>query len=391
MLRPAFFTTSLAALALVIADVHPASAQEPTRALEQPDATFPESFSFIAGLREFSDGRVLIADPLEQRLVIINMTAGTAEAIGRLGQGPGEYRQPDELFALSGDSTLLLDLGNARLSVITPELEFGETMPVASSTSGEGMGMLIILPNGVDSSGGIYFQPIGGRMRGGVPDSAIVALFDPASASVDSIATFKIADLERTASGSANNRSMVLRPVPLSPSDSWTVARDGRVAMVRSGDYHVEWIERDGSVIAGRPVSYRAVPVGRAEKEAWLEASAGRGVNVMMSVDNGERRMSFSRGGSSGQQPDIDSMKWPETMPPFVESEIYVTHEGDVWVERSMPAAAPVHIDIFGADANWKRQITLPAGREIVGFGARVVYLARTDDLGLQWLERYTY
>ena len=60
-----------------------AEAQVPERNLTA-DAGFPEAFGMVGGLR---DGRILVADPLSQALMVIDLQAGTAETIGRVGAG----------------------------------------------------------------------------------------------------------------------------------------------------------------------------------------------------------------------------------------------------------------------------------------------------------------
>ena len=56
-------------------------------------------------------------------LFVVDMDAGTRAQVGAEGQGPEEYRQPDAVWPLPGDSTLLVDLGNGRLVVLGPDLE----------------------------------------------------------------------------------------------------------------------------------------------------------------------------------------------------------------------------------------------------------------------------
>ncbi|MDH3223997.1 MAG: 6-bladed beta-propeller, partial [Gemmatimonadota bacterium] len=63
--------------------------------MESPDAVFAESFSVIQTVRELPDGRVLVADPLGQALVVIDFERQAGDTLGRVGQGPAEYRQPD--------------------------------------------------------------------------------------------------------------------------------------------------------------------------------------------------------------------------------------------------------------------------------------------------------
>ena len=117
----------LMATGVALPVVSPAAAQTVT-VLTTADASFPESFSTVRGLRELPDGRVLIADGLGQVLVIVDLDAGTVDTVGRVGGGPREYRMPDRLFALPGDSILLVDLGNGRLTVLDPDLEFGRNL-----------------------------------------------------------------------------------------------------------------------------------------------------------------------------------------------------------------------------------------------------------------------
>ncbi|HSL82924.1 MAG TPA: 6-bladed beta-propeller, partial [Thermoanaerobaculia bacterium] len=106
--------TPFALLAILGLSQEPAQAQgapEPIR-LGAPTATFPEDFGAIQTVRELPDGRVLVADPLSKAVYLVDLAGGRRTVIGREGQGPGEYRQPDAVWPLPGDSTLLVDLGN---------------------------------------------------------------------------------------------------------------------------------------------------------------------------------------------------------------------------------------------------------------------------------------
>lgn len=362
-------------------------AQVATRELER-EAAFPDSYSLISGIRELPDGRLLLADPLGQALAIVDLDAGTADTIGGVGAGPDEYRQPDGVFALPGDSTLLVDLGNGRLVVVHPNLEFGETYPIGQGDfrPGAGGGLTIVLPRVVDERGRVYVQQ---QPRPGQPrDSAYVLRWDRAGEEFERVARVKLQDTEEQSSGGARNRSVTIRPVPYSAQDSWTVAPDGRIAVVRATPYHVEWINpTTGAVTSGPEVPFDPVRVRDPEKEEYVDAASSNGLAVSIGVDNGVPRMSFARGG--GQRPETDGYTWPDHKPPFVANRAWVTPEGDLWVERSVAADAPREFDVFGPDARLKERVTLPAGRRVVGFGAATVYVASRDEFDLEWLERY--
>jgi hypothetical protein len=344
--------------------------------------SFPESFGYLSNVRELSDGRVMVADPLGQVLVVVDLQAGTADTLGRVGGGPEEYRQPDAVFALPGDSTLLVDLGNARLTVVDPALAFGQTY---SATQGAGQAMVLVLPRFVDARGNPYFlqQSFG---RGGMPDSATVMRFDRLSGESEAIARVKLPEIEETGGGGAR----MIRMRPLSPRDDWAVAQDGRVAVVSAADYSVTWIHPDGRVVTGPPNQYRPVRVGEAEKELWSGAMMRSGLSVGMQVStSGERNVSLSRGGGGGPQSPFDSADWPDVAPAFRYGGAVIAPNGDLWVERYVPSGEDPLFDVFDGEGRKRGELRFPAGRQVVGFGDGTVYLARIDEDDLQWLECY--
>src|SRR5690242_3721427 len=78
-------------------------AQQPV-VLGKPDAEFAEPFTLIRTIRELSDGRVLVVDPRDRIVQLVDFRSGTATKVGRTGAGPGEYGLPDRIIALPGDS-----------------------------------------------------------------------------------------------------------------------------------------------------------------------------------------------------------------------------------------------------------------------------------------------
>lgn len=378
-----FFAKTVAPLwaaALVLcANPAPAQAQQAVRL--SPAGSYPESFGYMNWVRELPDGRVMVADALGQVLVVADLDRGRADTLGSVGSGPKEYRQPDAVYALPGDSTLLLDLGNARLTVIAPDGTFGQTYPI---TQGDLQGMTIILPRAVDHAGNIYYLQEMGRLAGGSRDSATVTRFDRASGQSTPVGRVKLPELVE--SGGPNARMIGMKP--LSPRDDWAVAPDGRVAFVRSVDYSVRWVGPDGSAVTGLANAFKPVKVGEAEREEWQSDQARAGVNVSIAAtSDGSRSMSFRRGGGRGPQPPTG--EWPGEAPAFRYGRSIVSPAGDLWVERYVPAGQQPVIDVFDGSGKKTGEVRLPVGCRVVGFGRGTVYLARTDQDDLQWLERY--
>lgn len=374
---------AVALAAEVAALVSPAAAisQEVT-SLEDPAAAYAEPFSLIGGIRELEDGRVLVSDALEEKLYVLDPELQGAETISRKGQGPDEYRQPDALFAWPGDSTLMVDLGNGRMTVIGSDYEFGRTVPVVQQ---EAMGLQIIIPEGVDGAGYLYYEPRGDGM---IRDSAdIVRWRSDSEVEAEPVVRVKLRDVTERTSGGANEMRQEVRPVPLSPEDGWSVGPDGSVAVVRAGDYHVDWVRPDGSVVSGSPVAFDPVSVKTADKEAWAEDLAANGMMMMVSNENGRMNARMRRGG--GRTPGVDGFEWPEVKPPFAPESVRVDPAGYVWVERHVPAGESPVLDVFDGEGARVASVAIPVRSSLRAFGDGTLYVTRRDELGFQWLERY--
>lgn len=388
------FLAALFAGVPAFALVLPASATAQV-VLDTPDDRFPEDFGSIQTVRELPDGRVLVADPLGRALYALDMEVGTRTVVGRQGQGPDEYMQPDAVWPLPADSTLLVDLGNGRLVALGPELAFGATMPIAlgDPRPGAGSPFTLALPQGIDGGGRIYARAlgVGGGPGGSLPDSGAVLRIDRSTRAADTAATVKLQDRVRRESGGADERNVAIEAVPLSPEDGWGVAPDGSVVVARAGAARVDWIAPDGAVTRGRPILHDPVRIGTPEKEEWLLAQgrSGGGVGVAVSVENGAVSTQLSRGGGGGRQRDIDQYSWPERMAPFRSGRVLVDSAGRAWVGRSVEAGEASTYDIFDRAGDRVETVHLLPGARVVGFGREHVYVVTFDDFDLAYLERH--
>jgi len=359
--------------------------------LTEAEAAYAESFAVVRTVRELDDGRVLVADPLGHVVVRLDLDAGTADTVGSVGEGPAEYRQPDAVWPLPGGRTLLVDLGNGRLTVLEPELEFGETRPYAMGdvTQGE---LVMALPHAVDGRGRLYFRDLSGMGSGA--DSAEVLRLDLDSEALDPVGRVKLPDVTRRESGGPNNRNIQVTQVPLSPADAWGVAGDGRLVVARAGDYHMDWIAEDGSVTGGPPVPYEPVRIGAAEKREWrdLQSESGGGLGVEVGIANGAVSVRVSRGGASQDDDEaLERHPWPEVKPAFFGGTVpvLVDGRGRAWVRRHREAGKLPRYDVFGGSGEREVAVELPAGRRVAGFGDGGLYAVRMDAHGRQFLERY--
>jgi hypothetical protein len=354
------------------------------RRLTTAEARFPHTFSSIRGVRELPDGRVLVADGIDEVVMVADLKTGRSETLGRVGQGPGEYKSPDALYPLPDGGTLLVDLGNGRLNYLGADNKYRESIPIAQ---GNVPRLSIVIPRGVDRQGRLYFQPAIGGPRGEIPDSATIVRWNREQSRFDSVARVKLPEMNTRSSGDANNQRVSQRPRPYPLQDAWNVGPAGQVAIARAGEYRVDWVTADGRLVKGRPVTVTPVPVRDADKRDWV-AEQANGIRVSVQNVNGQMSMGFSRGGGDDAEEDaIAATEWPAAKPAF--SGVWVSPAGEAWVERSVPAGTPRMFDVFDGTGALKQRVILPAGRRLVGFGNGVVYLRQADESDLQYLERY--
>ncbi len=179
------------------------------------------------------------------------------------------------------------------------------------------------------------------------------------------------------------------------PYDDWAVGSDGRVAVIRANGYSVDWYFPDGRVVQGPTNEAEAFPMGLPEKEAALEHANANGIHSYAEYsEEGTQNLRMSRGFPAGAFPGIDGLAWPENLPVFRVGETLVSPRGEVWVHRMMPAGGPGRIEVFDEQGIRVGFIELLPRSRVIGFGegtdaGSIAYLARTDDVGLIWLERY--
>lgn len=331
---------------------NPAVAKQvvPERTLEIAD-TFSEPFSRIRGVRELTDGKLLVADQTEVAVYLVDFTTGRRTHVGREGGGPNEYGMPTGLSWFPGDSSLLYDVQNSRIAVLTPDGNVASTFP--NRQFGFFMGGM-----SADTNGSVYFDS-----RVGSEPRPVLRWHRPTN-SLDTLT--QLAPAERF---QVDGRQWT---VPWSVGDAWAVDRAGRLFVVRRDPYRVVVIDRDGTT-REVVVDYAPFEVSAADRDAW---------NARPPV------ATVSTGGARPQLPR--NWPFPEHFPPFVFRGAHTSPDGRLWVERqqSLEDTSPL-LDVFDREGRLLERIRLPAGRSVVGFGLGTVYATREDDVGLLWLERY--
>jgi hypothetical protein len=363
------------------------TAQNPSvRKLLRPQAEFAEPFTDVTAVRELSDGRVIVVDGRELTVKVIDFATGAAAVVGRNGDGPGEFRWPSRLFAISGDSTLLHDAAGGRLMIIQPDGKPGAFYDPNTIETDSGLARVRRF-NLRFSDGRRYLygeaQPIkvgpGGTME--LADHAAIERLEFSTKKRDTVGFWPVRK-------DANARLVPGVGVLTQPRmdawpvwEHWLISPAGRIAFVFPDPYRVDFVDVGGRVVQGTPIPYDRVRVDDALKK---EHEAERSAPAMV--------MRYNRGGGSNMEvmrrPYQPPKQWPEFLPPYRGSGQF-SPDGLIWINRMTAAGRPPLYDIIDGNGRLFEQVELPPRTKLVGFGARSVYLVKLDEDDLQHLQRY--
>lgn len=404
-------------LALLAALPLAAAAQSAPRTLPAPNATFEQPFSQVAGLRELANGKVIVADGRDKIVSLVDLAANSATKIGREGSGPAEFGLPARLFTAPRDTTLLWDPLNSRYLVIGPDGKPATTFmietapPAPVRPPGGGAALAGGPPGGfrtggmstartADARGRLYAEssPISINAEGQPvsADSVAITRYDRVTKRLDSLAWVRTPKNNSQVSGSQGNMNIRIGGAnPLAPRDEWTVFPDGRVAIVRASDYHVDWVLANGQRKSSPAIRFAPIRMGDADKreEEALRVKA-RANQMMITMSNGPEgvRRSAQMGPGANAPPLEPLTDWPAIKPPFRPGagSVWARPNGDLWVRRTEAAGAKGTLwDIIDAEGKVSYQVRLAEGMNLVGFGNGTIYTTKADEDDLLYLQRH--
>jgi hypothetical protein len=383
-------TTPLVLAIAVVA--FPAAAQAPRQLrLKPPTAELSEEFTLIGSVRELSDGRVLISDPRENRVVVADLKTGAVQQVGRQGQGPGEYALAAALIPLAGDSSLLVDGRNRRWLLFS-----GAAIAVTVPADNQVIRSLKSVARGADGRGNVWTlaspRPAidennvkSGTITFGPADSEYVVRANRGSGRVDTLTQVRLAVSQQTLTASASGRLTtieVVRP-PLSVGEEAALFQDGWLAVARLGPYRVDWITPEGRLTLGRPLPFTPIKSTKAERDGFFERQ-----KAAMPVT--------ARGGAGGGLPpglqaQLDAMReqFPDEFPPFTNG-VIAGGDGNLYLRHPPTLKFPdFRYDMVGRTGQLLGVVTLGKRERIVAVSRGSVYVAWKDADDIERLRRH--
>ncbi|MGE0438850.1 MAG: hypothetical protein AB7L66_01065 [Gemmatimonadales bacterium] len=350
----------------------PAAGQANEFRLGQSSGRLSAEFTRVVGVRALADGRVLILDGGDNRMLIADFGRDSVATVGGQGAGPGEYRRPFALAAIGRDSTVIIDPGNRRwlvhaaggvLQTLPPDYPATVATRGAART-GDGNGRLMVVgpPTITEKTDRI-----------GKGDSVVVTLVTIRSAAADTVARLLASPVSMPKQFDAAGK--VTRVDFITPP--WAVGEeamlfpDGWLGVARLEPYRVDWRTPAGEWVRGAPLPIAEVKAGPRERDAFLAAQQ-------------------ERTGRPAPQPPADA--WPAAVPPFQPGPLVPAPDGTLLIRRTPTADHPGdrydRVDRQGRLVGW---LELPAGDRLIAAADGQAYVVRTDDDGIQRLLRYRW
>jgi hypothetical protein len=434
---------------LSLACAAPLAAQAPTvKLIAAPDAQTKPVFGTVTAIRQLPNGSILVNDIQKRQLSLLDQSLGGINVIAdSSASATNSYGiRGGGLIPYLGDSTLFVDPAALSMFVLDPAGKIARVASVPRSQDANSIGTNTLNNPGFDAKGRLVYRSFGFTMRpptpapsarGGnapfafpePPDSTAIVRVDLASRKLDTAAFFKIPKIKMETKQNENGgitMQSLQNPMPL--VDDWAMLADGSIAVVRGQDYHVDFVNADGSISSGTKVPFdwqrlddeakvavidSATKAAEALRAAMAKAAAEGGPNplaamagagggapmVVMSMGGGRgdaggggvaQRVMGSGGAAISAPSFIPANELPDYRPAFSAGAVRGDADGNVWVRTTavrQGSAGPIY-DVINRRGELIERIQIPAGRQIVGFGkGGIVYMTARDNSGV-WIER---
>jgi len=225
--------------------------------------------------------------------------------------------------------------------------------------------------------------------RNGVePDSIPIVRFDPSTSQVDTIGRVQSTPRPRV-KGKGPGYSAGLPMYPFAGHDTWTVDNAGTLITVRAAGYRLEFAVPGRKVVLGPKAKVAPVKVTDRDKvaftRAFLERSSisGRNGDGTLSLVPAEMRT------KEAIREIVDANEFPEVMGAFASAPPLIDRLGRVWVQRSRHMHERQLWDVFDRSGRHAMEVELPTARRLIAMGPSGVWVAATDEDGLERVERY--
>jgi hypothetical protein len=315
----------------------------------------------VTGAVRLPDGQIAVLNSGSHEIRFYDGNGQHLRSVGGEGGGPGKFQNPYDLYSLAGDSVVVYDVLQRRLSFFDRDGEYVRsfTLPVNDKR----YRAVDFFPDGaVLVQGRIPSE--GGRQSGPYRDESLFVVFNLEGDSVATLGAFENREMyARTEGGFLGITGRVF-------GRTTVVATRGSTLFIGTNDgYVIDQYERDGRLIRSirRDI---AVPVTDEMFAAEIEVQLER-------MDPGPIRDMMA--------PAIQEMPQPDVLPHY--SALETDPDGNLWVRHYHSASIPsFEWTVFDSTGHMLGDMTLPEGLDVYEIGRDYVLGRWRDEAGVEYV-----
>jgi hypothetical protein len=389
---------------LVAASTANAQAPIPIHTIGPILATSTENVGQAVTVRGTSDGHVIVGAGARQRVYAFDSTLQHFTIVADSGAGTGVLPiRTTGLIPYLGDSTLLPDFGANALLVLDAT---GKQVRSIAPPHAQDL-MFLGIPAGFgrpgfDPKGRLIYRsmlrpnfrptptPAGSQKMEMTPmgaDSSPILRGDFDTRTVDTLAWMTTPsqgrmgmEIKENLAGGPPSIMMRMLINPFQRSDEWSVLSDGTIAIVRVHDYHIDWIDPDGThrSTAKMPIDWRR----------YTDAEKTQRVDSIKKLAETQIQGAIkAQAGSAAPQMKMDvsivpDSEFPSFWPPIEPGSVLADLDGHLWIlpTTSTNSANGLTYDVVSRTGDVIERVQLPKNHVLVGFGPHnTVYLTKAD------------
>jgi hypothetical protein len=183
--------------------------------------------------------------------------------------------------------------------------------------------------------------------------------------------------------------------IPIPVADVWSVVSDGSVAFVRGLDYHIDWVNADGSHTSTPKIAHDWHRLSDSEK-SWILDSVKTYYDSVNRVNVVRQAKQDSINHAAGAPVNHTVMVWPDPAdfpdyrPPVSQFAIVRGDaEGNLWIQQGgtpsslLGPGSPLLFDVVNRQGVLIDRVQLPPTLSLAGFGPGVVYMTSREGAGV--------
>ncbi len=324
------------------------------------------------GATRLADGRILVLDGQTQEVLVFGADGERLATWGSQGEGPGDFTAAWVLQRLPGDTVAVIDRGQMRTTLLTPEGEVVRTQrhDFDFRTEGRMAGQSCCIPLGVMASGASLWRYPNVWSREGTGDRGVTTtLVRSGVQGTDTLGEFP----SGLAAPWPDGVNPVVRKEFTPQLVTGLFAGATRLAMGtgESLGFEVRDPLSGGRLMEARALAAR-LPVDDALRDRWREGVTG----------SRSPEATSERTGRLLKRPLADSVAW------FWD--LRVSDQGEVWLMETPLPPGPIAesaYQVFSATGEWLGRVALPGSSLLLEVGADYLLRWTAGEYGESYIE----